>query len=271
MTTPSDAQVEAALKAYGERASYVGDAAAMRAALTAAEDANMKHGPFHHVTQEEKDTCPDCPPAPAPLGRADEDVQTIARRLKGCAVRREVPTWGEIEFAADVLLAPAAPAQSGEGEDEGWRLQCAIAGEKLYLKALAHAVGHRETSVDVGGEPMMLAVAHANRVADMETKIAALTQALATERAQSDRFEKMQDEANAESDLSEAPAIKAEAAIAEAGKVMEPFAKEGERPDYVGAADSAVASHQVLRVQIEVGHLRAASAWLERNRTGERK
>lgn len=43
MTTPSDAQVEAALKAYGERASYVGDTAAMRAALTAAAQAGEEN------------------------------------------------------------------------------------------------------------------------------------------------------------------------------------------------------------------------------------
>lgn len=39
-----------------------------------------------------------------------EDRRTIARRLKGCAERREVPTWAEIAFAADALL-DAVPAE----------------------------------------------------------------------------------------------------------------------------------------------------------------
>lgn len=52
-----------------------------------------------------------------------EDRHTIARRLKGCAQRRELPTWGEIEFAADAILdllarnspvSAAAPDLTGE-------------------------------------------------------------------------------------------------------------------------------------------------------------
>lgn len=77
MTTPSDAQVEQAARrlAYDvwplapddERSKWAiwhwkeweqRARAALTVAAQAGEDSNMKHGPFHHVTQEEKDTCP---------------------------------------------------------------------------------------------------------------------------------------------------------------------------------------------------------------------
>jgi hypothetical protein len=41
----------------------------------------------------------------------------------------------------------------------------------LYRQALAVATGHDYTSVDVAGEPMMLAVAHAQRVSKMADEI----------------------------------------------------------------------------------------------------
>lgn len=38
-----------------------------------------------------------------------EDEHTVARRLKGCCERRELPTWAEIEFVADALLSRMTP------------------------------------------------------------------------------------------------------------------------------------------------------------------
>lgn len=38
-----------------------------------------------------------------------ENEHTIARRLKMCAARREVPTWAEIDYLASALLSRNPP------------------------------------------------------------------------------------------------------------------------------------------------------------------
>jgi hypothetical protein len=47
--------------------------------------------------------------------------------------------------------------------------------EELYQRALARALGCQELDADIAGEPMMAAVAHAQRVAAMAAEIERLT------------------------------------------------------------------------------------------------
>lgn len=53
-----------------------------------------------------------------PAGVSEEEIEarlTIGHRLKGCVQRRELPTWAEIDFAADALVSLALNRpQTGE-------------------------------------------------------------------------------------------------------------------------------------------------------------